>query len=269
MFSWVNRRTLTTGNNIGKQEQGSEENTRTNVLYNKAQVLLIGTSNIKYINSRFIAGSKAYVYKVQKFTIEEALKYIKDVTFENKPTCSPKVVIYHILCNDIEKYETAVLTKNMEELVANTKSKFPNSKIMISLRLPRIDPEFNLRVNTTNITLQNLFCSDPSVEICDNSNLFYRGYPQRGISSFKKRSSGTSQQFEGWTIPHDMTIREYLKIGNWNIHSLKSRLYDKSTDKTFLWEISHYHIYSVYKNLNMKTLMLLIFALMKISLRQS
>lgn len=184
-------------NNIGKQERGSEENTRTNVLYNKAQVLLIGTSNIKYINSRFIAGSKAYVYKVQKFTIEEALKYIKDVTFENKPTCSPKVVIYHILCNDIEKYETAVLTKNMEELVANTKSKFPNLKIMISLRLPRRDPEFNLRVNTTNITLQNLFCSDPSVEICDNSNLFYRGYPQRGISSFKKRSSGTSQQFEG------------------------------------------------------------------------
>lgn len=133
---------------------------------------MIGTSSIKYINSRFIAGSKAYVYKVQKFTIEEALKYIKDVTFEIKPTCSPKIVIYHILCNDIEKYETAVLTKNMEELVANTKSKFPNSKIMISLGLPRRDPEFNLIVNTTNITLQNLFCSDPTVEICDNSNLF-------------------------------------------------------------------------------------------------
>lgn len=42
-------------NNIWKQERGSEKNTRTNVLYNKAQVLLIGISNIKYINSRFIA----------------------------------------------------------------------------------------------------------------------------------------------------------------------------------------------------------------------
>lgn len=40
-----------------------------------------------------------------------------------------------------------------------------------------------------------------------------------------------------------MTIRKYLKIGNWNIHSLKSRLYDKSTDKTFLWQISHYNIF--------------------------
>lgn len=40
-----------------------------------------------------------------------------------------------------------------------------------------------------------------------------------------------------------MTIRKYLKIGNWNIHSLKSRLYDKSTDKTFLWQIPHYNIF--------------------------
>lgn len=72
---------------------------------------MIGTSNIKYINSRFIGGSKAYVHKVQKLTIEEALKYIKDINSENKPTCSPKVVIYHIQCNDIEKYEIAVLTK--------------------------------------------------------------------------------------------------------------------------------------------------------------
>lgn len=125
-------------------------------------------------------------------------------------------VAYHILCNDIEKYETAVLTKNMEELVANTKSKFPNSKFMISLGLPRRDPEFNLIVNTTNITLQNLFCSDPSVEICDNSNL-------------------------------SMTNR------------LIKPFYGKFPTK----------IYSVYKKLNMKTLMLLIFALMKISLRQS
>lgn len=40
-----------------------------------------------------------------------------------------------------------------------------------------------------------------------------------------------------------MTIRKYLKIGNWNIYSLKSRLFDKSTDKTFLREISHYDIF--------------------------
>lgn len=138
---------------------------------------MIGTSNIKYINLRFIAGSEAYMHKVQKLTIEEALKYIKDINSENKPTCSLKVVIYHILCNDIEKYEIAVLTENMDEQVASTKSKFPNSKIMISLGLQRREPEFNLHVNTMNIALQNLLCSDQSVEICDNSNLFYRGYP--------------------------------------------------------------------------------------------
>lgn len=77
----------------------------------------------------------------------------------------------------------------MEELVANTKFKFPDSKTMISLGLPRRDPEFNLRVNTTNITLQNIFCSDPSVEICDNSNLLYRGYSQRGILYDRKHLS--------------------------------------------------------------------------------
>lgn len=126
---------------------------------------------------------------MQKLAIEEALKYIKDINSENKPTCSPKVVIYHSLCNDIEKYEIAVLTKNMEELLASTKSKFPNSKIMISLCLQRREPEFNLEVNTMNIALQNLFCSDQSFEICDNSNLFYRGYPQRGIMYDRKHLS--------------------------------------------------------------------------------
>lgn len=40
-----------------------------------------------------------------------------------------------------------------------------------------------------------------------------------------------------------MTIRKYLKIGHWNIHSLKSRLFDKSTDKTILREISAYDIF--------------------------
>lgn len=40
-----------------------------------------------------------------------------------------------------------------------------------------------------------------------------------------------------------MTIRKYLNIGHWNIHSLKSRLFDKSTDKTILREIFHYDIF--------------------------
>lgn len=256
MFSWVNRRTLTTGkhttpNKNRLHKKNSQPIRRTPIISgnrNEAQKKIheqmfctirpksswsaYQTLNIS--TQGLLLDPKHMCIKYRNSQLRRHSNILRMWLLKTNPH-----VAYHILCNDIEKYETAVLTKNMEELVANTKSKFSNSKIMISLGLPRRDPEFNLIVNTTNITLQNLFCSDPSVEICDNSNLFYRGYPQRGISSFKKRNSGTSQQFEGWTIPHDMTIRKYLKIGNWNIHSLKSRLYDKSTDKTFLWQISH------------------------------
>lgn len=154
-----------------------------------------------------------------------------DITSENKPICPPKVVVYYILCNDIEIYEKAVLTKYMKELVAYTNSKFSNSKIMVLLGRSKRDPKFNLKVNTMNMALQNLFCSELSVEICDNSNLLNRGYPRlkyvttatflieailREVScmkgnifqTFKKRNSRTSQRFEGWTQSHKMTIRK-------------------------------------------------------------
>lgn len=70
---------------------------------------------------------------------------------ENKFICSFKVVIYYILCNDIEKYEIVVFIKNMEELVVNIKFKFFNLKIMILFGFLRRDLEFNFRVNIMNI----------------------------------------------------------------------------------------------------------------------
>lgn len=206
MFSWVNRRTLTTGkhttpNKNRLHKKNSQPIRRTPIIsgnrneakkkiheqmfctirpkssWSAHQTLNISTQGL-------LLDPKHMCIKYRNSQLRRHSNILRMWLLKTNPH-----VAYHILCNDIEKYETAVLTKNMEELVANTKSKFPNSKIMISLGLPRRDPEFNLIVNTTNITLQNLFCSDPSVEICDNSNLFYRGYPQRGISSFKKRNN--------------------------------------------------------------------------------
>jgi hypothetical protein len=95
------------------QTKGEETKPKRNLT--RKQVLLIGTSNLKYVNSRFVAGSKAYVYKVQKFTVDEALRYIQ----EEKPEADfdPHVVIYHLLCNDVGKYDKDALTKQMKNLV--------------------------------------------------------------------------------------------------------------------------------------------------------
>jgi hypothetical protein len=128
-----------TGEKTAPQSKGEETKPKRNL--RRKQALLIGTSNVKYVNSRFVAESQAYVYKVQKKP---------EADFE------PHVVIYHLLCNNAEKYDKDALTKHMKNLVTCTKSKYPNSKILISLGVPRKDQDLNLKVNTLNITLQNV-----------------------------------------------------------------------------------------------------------------
>ena len=145
--------------------------------YRRKQVLLVGTSNVKFVSSRFVAGRDLYVRKIQKYTTEEAIEYIRSYEEE----LNPEVVIYHLLCNDAETHSINEITKKTESLLEITKSKFPRAKVIISLGLPRKDQRFNLKVRTLNMELQNRFNKDKSVAFCDNSNLFYRGFPCNGI----------------------------------------------------------------------------------------
>ncbi|KAK3093660.1 hypothetical protein FSP39_018575 [Pinctada imbricata] len=153
--------------------------------HRRKQVLFIGTSNIKYVSCRYLAGKRYYVHKETKYTIDEATEYVRNYDKDMKP----EIIIYHLLCNDIEKSSNAQILAKCQHLTDITNEKFPSCKIMISLGLPRGDRKFNLRINTLNIDLQNHYKRDNSIIICDNSNLFYRGMPLRGILRDRKHLS--------------------------------------------------------------------------------
>jgi hypothetical protein len=153
--------------------------------HRRKQVLFIGTSNIKYVSCRYVAGKRYYVHKETRYTIDDATEYVQNYDGEMKP----EIIVYHLLCNDVEKSSNPQLLTKCQHLTDITKAKFPSCRIMISLGLPRGDREFNLRINTLNIDLQNHYKRDNSVVLCDNSNLFYRGMPLRGILRDQKHLS--------------------------------------------------------------------------------
>ena len=65
------------------------------------------------------------------------------------------------------------------EIVDIIASKFKDSKIFVSLRLPRLDVNTNTKIEKTNILIKERFAGQDHVFLCDNGNLFYRGEAQR------------------------------------------------------------------------------------------
>ena len=155
----------------------------------KKQVLLIGTSNTKFLSSRYIAGQNTYVKKVTKYTTKEATSYIKD--FEGD---EPDIVIYQVTCNDIETQDKTTILEQMNELVCETQKKFTGKKIVISLPLPRKERQLNNKLRSLSAALVSNFIETDNVTCSDNSNLTYRGEPLRGILVDNKHLSrwGTS-----------------------------------------------------------------------------
>ena len=64
----------------------------------KDTVILIGTSNVRFLSARYIAGENYYVRKVIKYTVTEARDYIESL--ENSDKVSK--FLLHLSCNDIK-----------------------------------------------------------------------------------------------------------------------------------------------------------------------
>ena len=70
--------------------------------------------------------------------------------------------------------------RDLENLVKLTKNIQPCAKIVISLPPNRGDSElYNVRTNIINARVKSIFAGDDKVSICDNSNLAYRGKPDK------------------------------------------------------------------------------------------
>ena len=152
---------------------------------NLKNVLLIGTSNVKFLSARTLAGDKFYVKKDLKYSTKDASRYIED--FEG---VTPDVITLLTTCNDVESDKAVKdLCDEVIELVDRSLSKFGNKSIIVSTPLPnkdRIHNETSLRL-TEMLTLSLKKYS--SVRICYNNNLRFRGKPLNNAMYDRKHLS--------------------------------------------------------------------------------
>ena len=161
----------------------------------RKQVLLVGTSNTRYLSARYIAGKQAFVRKITQYTVEDAIKFMDTYNLD----MSPELIIFQLGCNEGSDDNVELVTK-MEQLVTLTKSKFPGASISVSLGLPRREREENAYVISQSIKLRRTFEKDPCVQLCDNSNLFFRGRPSRGILNDNKHLTKKGTQILGQNL---------------------------------------------------------------------
>lgn len=152
------------------QENASKHN-------NKEKVILIGTSNIRYLSSRYIAGDKYHVHKETKYTVSEAKAYIDSLTDDNQIS----KFILHLSCNDIKTASPDSHAESYCQLVKSTHEKYPRAQVIVSLGLPRKDTTISNKIEVANAKIKELLFNVPNTTLCDNSNLAYRGQPEWGV----------------------------------------------------------------------------------------
>ena len=141
----------------------------------KKSVLLIGTSNIKYIDANRLSSTEVEVQKTTKYTLKEGQEYI------NQMKENPDAVVLHLFENDMEKETPEDCAAKVHNICTDIKQKARNTKIVVSMGLPRREEGINRKVMKLNVLLQEKLADMESVSLCDNGNLFYRGQPSKGI----------------------------------------------------------------------------------------
>ena len=144
---------------------------------NIRKVQIVGTSNAKYLSLNYIAGTDFNMSKKIKYTLEETKNYFEALESSDHQDA----YILQSLCNDIPKKSADECTKELSDIIDAIESKHKDSRIIVSLALPRDDPTLNRKIEKINILLKENLTGRKTVHICDNSNLFYRGMAQQGI----------------------------------------------------------------------------------------
>ena len=184
-------KTRVTGNKLDNADHPRTPEIGNRPSFNRKQILLIGTSNTRYLNSRFIAGRNSYIKKVTKYTVNEAKDFIENYDLE----FTPEIIVYQLGCNDIKGESSNDFSDQMGELVSTTNLKFPGIKVMVSLGLTRGQRTANLKVIEQSNVLVKKYKSQESVILCDNSKLFFKGKPLKGVLRDEKICLKKALQF--------------------------------------------------------------------------
>ena len=133
----------------------------------KDKVILIGTSNVRYLSSRYIAGNSYYVHKEIKYTVGEAKSYVDSL--DRNENISK--LILHLSCNDIKSVSAESHATSYCDLVKQIHDNYPEAYVIVSLGLPRKDRLLSNKIEVSNGLIKEKLFSVEKTTICDNSNL--------------------------------------------------------------------------------------------------
>ena len=138
---------------------------------NHPHVLLIGTSTTRDIDPRKLS-SKYSVEKCKAYTLEETATEVSNITED------PDVIIFHSLSNDVKSKSNEECVRLFKEIIDNAVHRFEDTKIIISLPVPRADDEaLNNKAQMLGLLVKEIFRDNQRITMCDNSNLSYKGKP--------------------------------------------------------------------------------------------
>ena len=118
------------------------------------------------------------VEKITKYTLKEGQEYIDAIKEDEK---NPDVVVLHLFENDIEHETPENCTAKVNKMCTDIKQKAKDTKVVVSMGLPRRDEGINRKIMKLNVLLQEQLADMEMVSLCNHGNLFYRGQPSNGI----------------------------------------------------------------------------------------
>ncbi|KAK3082442.1 hypothetical protein FSP39_019797 [Pinctada imbricata] len=139
----------------------------------KPKAVVIGSSLVKNMRGDWLSSRVSTDVHIA-YTIPAAKEKMQDIP------CDTNVVLFQLLSNDVKKMSESKCVEDLENLVKLTKEKCRSARIIISLPPNRGDSRsLNTKTDVVNAHVKSLFAEDNIVSICDNSNLSYRGEPNR------------------------------------------------------------------------------------------
>lgn len=145
----------------------------------KPSVILIGTSNIKNIQESKLS-ENMQIEKYVKYTIDQTCNFVDSYVSDK----IPDLVVLHSLTNDIKEYKPEQCLEKLEKLVNIIRTKWPNTRIIISLATPRKDNiQFHTNGQILNALIKQIIVTDKSNQLfyCDHSSMMYQGNPSDNI----------------------------------------------------------------------------------------
>ena len=112
-------------------------------------VIVIGTSNTKFLSRHILTEEKVNIDKVIKYTLKDTNNYI-----DKEISSTPDAIVLHSFCNDLADKSPEMCVNEMNGVLNTIDTKFPNTQVVVSLGLPRTNQEFNRKAEKANVLLK-------------------------------------------------------------------------------------------------------------------